>query len=138
MKPLLIVCVLATVISVGCRKRAGSTSEGASGASPVASGEASAAQTPKGAFVPALAVPTDSSAAKAQTELDKKLGSGNPQLQVQVLDEILQAWAMSNPELPKDLEEFVRAGMLTKIPTPPPGKRFMIDRKTGRVVLANQ
>ena len=138
MKPLFVVCVLVMLISFGCRKRAGSNSESGSGATPVASGEASAAQTPKGAFVPALAVPADSAAAKAQTELDRKLGSGNPQLQLQVLDEILQAWAMSNPELPKDLEDFVRAGMLTKIPNPPPGKRFMIDRKTGRVVLANQ
>lgn len=88
--------------------------------------------------MPALPVPADAPVAKAQTELDRKLASGNPQIQVQVLDELLQAWAMSNPELPKDLEEFVRAGMLTKIPPPPPGKRFLIDRKKARVVLANQ
>ncbi len=138
MKSVLLICVLATLIHTGCRKRTSTTTDNAPVTPATAPAGASPALTPKGAFVPALAVPADSPAAKAQTELDRKLASGNPQVQVQVLDEILQAWAMSNPELPKDLEEFVRAGMLTKIPTPPPGKRFLIDRKTARVVLANQ
>jgi len=138
MKSVLFVCILATLVSAGCRKRASTTAANAPVTPENAPAGATATQTPKGAFVPALPVPADAPAAKAQTELDRKLASGNPQVQVQVLDEILQAWAMSNPELPKDLEDFVRAGMLTKIPPPPPGKRFLIDRKSARVVLANQ
>jgi hypothetical protein len=138
MKSVFFVCVFATLFSAGCRKRASTNAANAPVPAETAPGGATPTQTPKGAFVPALPVPADAPAAKAQTELDRKLASGNPQVQVQVLDEILQAWAMSNPELPKDLEEFVRAGMLTKIPSPPPGKRFLIDRKTARVVLANQ
>lgn len=137
MKYALLCCLLAVIASSGCRKR---TSAPAGGAPANAEGNSSAppnAQTPKGAFVPALAVPPDSPAAKAQTELDRRLASGNPQLQVQVLDELLQAWTMSKNDLPKDLEEFVKAGMLTRLPTPPPGKRFVIDRKSGHVVLTN-
>lgn len=137
MKYALVGCLLVVIISAGCRKRpAPPTSVSADPGTP--SSAAPNAQTPKGAFVPALAVPPDSPAAIAQTELDRKLASGNPQLQVQVLDELLQAWVMSKNELPKDLEEFVRAGMLTRLPVPPPGKLFMIDRKSGHVVLANQ
>lgn len=138
MKRTLICCLLTVLVASGCRKKSSPSSEGSSGSPAVPGGDSSKTQTPAGAFVPPLAVPPDSPAAKAQTELDRKLASGNPQMQVQVLDELLQAWAMSNPELPKDLEDFVRTGMLTKLPTPPPGKRFLIDRKTGRVVLANQ
>lgn len=138
MKLALVLCLIAVLVHSGCRKR----SNPPAGSSPETSvdphGATTKVQTPAGAFVPPLAVPPDSPAAKAQTELDRKLASGNPQLQLQVLDELLQAWAMSNPDLPKDLEEFVRAGMLTKIPPPPSGKRFLIDRKAGRVVLANQ
>lgn len=70
--------------------------------------------------------------------MDKKLASGNPQLQLQVLDELLQAWVMSQNSVPKDLEELVRAKMLSKLPTPPPGKRFAIDQKAAQVVLVNR
>lgn len=70
--------------------------------------------------------------------MDQKLASGNVQLQLQVLDELVQAWVMSQNSIPKDLQALVGAKMLTKVPTPPPGKRFAVDQKTGRVVLLNQ
>jgi Fic family protein len=70
--------------------------------------------------------------------MDQKLASGNVQLQLQVLDELLQAWVMSQSTVPKDLEELVRAKMLAKLPTPPPGKKFAVDQKTARAVLVNQ
>lgn len=88
--------------------------------------------------MPAVAAPPNSPAAIAQSELDRKLASGDVRLQLQVLDELLQAWNMSQPNPPKSLEDFVQAGMLRKLPTPPAGKRFLIDPKTAHVVLANQ
>ncbi|NBV21157.1 MAG: hypothetical protein EBS05_04440 [Proteobacteria bacterium] len=82
-------------------------------------------------------MPANSPAAIAQSELDKKLASGNPQLQLQVLDDLVQAWVMSKGSLPKDLEELVQAKMLNSVPAAPPGKRFVIDPKKGHVVLGN-
>ena len=69
--------------------------------------------------------------------MDKKLASGNPQLQLQVLDDIVQAWVMSKGTLPKDLEELVKAKVLNSVPPAPPGKRFVIDAKKGHVVLGD-
>ena len=131
MKLVIACCLLVALLSAGCRKKSGSADSNQSGDLP-------ATATPKGEFTPAAAVPADSPAGKAQSELDRKLASGNPQLQLQVLDELLQAWNMSKPAPPKDVEDFVRAGMLSKIPPAPAGKRFAIDQKSGHVVLVNQ
>lgn len=103
-----------------------------------ASGAPGAGGQPRAAFVPPVAGPANSPAAVAQSELEKKLASGNPQLQLQVLDDLLQAWNMSQGAPPKDLEDFVKAKMLLRLPQPPPGKRFAIDQKLGRVVLVSQ
>jgi hypothetical protein len=103
-----------------------------------AAGAQGAAGQPKSAFVPPVAGPANSPAAMAQSELEKKLASGNPQLQLQVLDDLLQAWNMSQSTPPKELEDFVKAKMLIRLPQPPPGKRFAIDQKLGRVVLISQ
>ena len=70
--------------------------------------------------------------------MDQKLASGNAQLQLQVLNELLQAWSMSKNSAPKDLNEFVTAGMLTKLPVPPPGKKFALNQQGTAVVLVNQ
>ncbi len=70
--------------------------------------------------------------------MDQKLASGNVQLQLQVLDELVQAWVMSQNSIPKNLEALVQAKMLTKLPAPPAGKRFAVDQRTGRAVLVNQ
>ena len=129
--------VAAFIVCVGCRKKPAPADPGAPavGSHPSAN---SVPAAPKGEFTPAPAVPADSPAAKAHSEIDQKLASGNVQLQLQVLDELLQAWVMSQNSIPKDLQALVGAKMLTKVPTPPPGKRFAVDQKTGRVVLLNQ
>ncbi len=69
--------------------------------------------------------------------MDQKLASGNPQLQLQVLDDLVQAWVMSKGSLPKDLDELVKAKMLNSVPAAPPGRRFVIDARKGHVVLSN-
>lgn len=137
MKRALTCCLLTALLAVGCRKKPAATdsSATATGSDPSA---ASAPAAPKGEFTPAPAVPADSPAAKAHRELDQKLASGNVQQQVQVLDELLQAWVMAKGVIPKDLEELVKAKMLSKVPTAPPGKRFAVDQKTGRAVVVSQ
>lgn len=132
MKLTITCCLLAALLAVGCRKKT-TPADPSTQATP-----STAPAAPKGEFTPAPAVPANSPAAKAHSEMDQKLASGNVQLQLQVLDELLQAWVMSQNSIPKDLQALVGAKMLTKVPTPPPGKRFAVDQKTGRVVLLNQ
>lgn len=127
MKRTIICIAVAALVTIGCRKKA---------ATPNA--DSSAPPAPKGEFTPAPAVPADSPAAKANSEMDQKLASGNAQLQLQVLDDLVQAWVMSKNSIPKDLEELVKEKMLSKVPAAPPGKRFAIDQKKARVVLVNQ
>lgn len=43
-----------------------------------------------------------------------------------------------NMAQPKDLNDLVKAGLIKELPTPPPGKTFMIDRKNNRVVVVNK
>ena len=132
MKLAIACCLLAAFLSVGCRKKitpADSNPQATPSAAPAA---------PKGEFTPPPAVPADSPSAKAHSEMDQKLTSGNVQFQLQVLDDLLQAWVMSQNSIPKNLEVLVQAKMLIKLPTPPPGKRFAVDQKTGRAVLVNQ
>lgn len=137
MKLIIICCLLAALVSVSCRRKTPPADPGTPAATSQPDGSPAPA-APKGEFTPAPAVPADSPAAKAHSEMDQKLASGNVQLQLQVLDELVQAWVMSQNSIPKDLQALVGAKMLTKVPTPPPGKRFAVDQKTGRVVLLNQ
>lgn len=132
MKLAITCCLLAILISVGCRKKTTPTD------SKTAATPSDVPAAPKGEFTPAPAVPADSPSAKAHSEMDQKLASGNVQLQLQVLDELVQAWVMSQNSIPKNLEVLVQAKMLAKLPTPPPGKRFAVDQKTGRAVVVNQ
>ena len=138
MKHLILWSLLAAALAVGCRKRStGPAPDAGAGAPSQPSSGGATTPAPAGTFTPAPAVPADSPAAKAQKELDQKLASGNVQLQLQVLDDLVQSWVMSKGSLPKELEELVQAKMLTSLPTPPPGKRFVIDPKRGHVVLGN-
>lgn len=136
MKQAILCFAVMAVVIAGCRKKSSGPDASPSDPTPATGSSGSPAQ--KGTFTPAPAVPADSPAAKAHREMDQKLASGNPQLQLQVLDELVQAWVMSKGSPPKDLGELVKAKMLNSVPPAPPGKRFAVDQKQGRVVLANQ
>ena len=136
-KSLYFALAASTLAFGGCRKRGGTAASSPGTTDPNAS-SSSAPAAPKGEFTPAPAVPADSPAAKAHSEMDQKLASGNVQLQLQVLDELVQAWVMSQNAIPKNLEALVQAKMLATLPSPPAGKRVAVDQKTGRAVLVNQ
>ncbi len=136
-KSLCFALAASTLAFGGCRKRGGTAAS--SPATPDAQDSSSSAPAaPKGNFTATPAVPANSPSAKAHSEMDQKLASGNVQLQLQVLDDVLQAWVMSQNTIPKDLGELVRAKMLSKLPVAPPGKRFAVDQKTGRAIMVNQ
>ena len=79
---------------------------------------------------------TDSPAVdEAEREFERKLNSPLPDEQLAALNEVLEAWVMQKGEPPESLEEFVHERHLKQLPSPPAGRRFMIDRKAMRVVL---
>jgi hypothetical protein len=82
--------------------------------------------------------PAGSEAAKALNAMDQKLASGDVQVQLQVLNQLLQAWVMSKNSFPDSVEDFAKAGTIAKVPAAPPGKKFAIDRQAIKVTLADQ
>jgi len=54
------------------------------------------------------------------------------------MTEALQRFVERNNRLPNDFNELVKSKFLPKIPPPPAGKTYAIDRKNMQVVLINQ
>ena len=54
---------------------------------------------------------------------------------LQELNEVIQAWFTSRGKAPESLEEMAKARFIPKVPTPPPGKQYVIDKEKLRVVL---
>lgn len=51
------------------------------------------------------------------------------------LNEAVQAWFTSRGQAPASLEELAKAKFISKVPTPPPGRQYVIDKENLRVVL---
>lgn len=83
------------------------------------------AQSAPPAFTPA--------AIEQVTEAEK-----SPQASLDLLNELLQNWVLRHSKFPQDPQEFVTSGMLPRLPAAPPGKRFLIDARHRRVVLADR
>lgn len=47
----------------------------------------------------------------------------------------VQAWFTSRGRAPESLEEMAKARFLSKVPTPPAGRQYVIDKEKLRVVL---
>ncbi len=80
-------------------------------------------------------VPSGAAASKA---LERDVASPNPEIYLKTLTDLLNAWVMAKNDFPASLDELVKARMIAKLPTPPPGKRLAIDKQGCRVVLVDQ
>lgn len=54
------------------------------------------------------------------------------------VNDALHAWIQTKGSLPLDLNDLVKANLVDKLPTPPPGKKLAIDLRTHSVVMVNQ
>ncbi|MBI3878339.1 MAG: hypothetical protein HY300_20645 [Verrucomicrobia bacterium] len=95
-----------------------------------------AATTPDGT-APAPA-PGVSPRAAALNAIERDMMSSNPEVYLKTLTDLLNGWVMSKNSVPTNVEDFVNAKMISRLPVPPPGKRLGIDRKAMRVVLVDQ
>ena len=66
----------------------------------------------------------------------RKLISANPEENLEVLNEALEAWITQKGALPEKLSDMVNGELLPMLPMAPEGKAFIIDRAAKRIVLA--
>ena len=66
----------------------------------------------------------------------RDLASKSPDEQVRGLNGVLSFWLDTGRPFPQDLNEFVAAKLMPRLPTPPPGKQFVLDAARRQVVLS--
>jgi len=62
----------------------------------------------------------------------------NPEVDLKALNEAARAYTMGQLKDPASLEDLVKEGFIKRLPTPPPGKKYVLDTKKATVSLANQ
>lgn len=62
----------------------------------------------------------------------------NPQTDLPKLVEAVRSHVMSQGKAPDTLDDLVKSGCIDRLPTPPPGKKYVLDAKKTGVVLVNQ
>jgi hypothetical protein len=65
----------------------------------------------------------------------RKLISDDPEENLEVLNQALDAWLATHEELPEKIADLVMGDHLPMLPMAPVGQRFEIDQITKRVVL---
>lgn len=134
--PLCLTVAISTLVLDGCKRKA-APGDGASSA-PGAPNDVMpvAPATPTGEVGLTTKVVPNSPQAQAVSAMNRDLQSGNPQLVLARLNELLDAWEMSGKPRPNSPEDLVKGGLLTKAPVPPAGRRYAINPKSGRFELA--
>ena len=122
------------LVLVGCGK-SGSDPESVAGAKNPAD-----EKVPITDALPAMrqTAPEGTPAAAAVKAMNEDLMSSDPQANLRILNQLVAGFTMSNNRLPLDLEDLVKAKLISRVPPAPPGKKFVIDRKSSRVILADQ
>jgi len=87
---------------------------------------------PGGAPVPETAArPAPPATVPIAQELDAKgINSDQEEQNRAALNAALRAWLMMKPDVPKDMNELVAAKLISRVPPPPPGKKWVPDART--------
>ena len=75
-------------------------------------------------------------ASMAMGPFQKDLESKSPDDNLRALNEAITFWMATGRPFPKDLNELVTGRLITRLPVPPPGKRFLLDPSSLRVTLS--
>lgn len=62
----------------------------------------------------------------------------NPEVDLKALNEAVRAHIMGQLKEPATLEDLVKAGFIKRLPTPPLGKKYVLDAKKVAVLLVDQ
>lgn len=69
---------------------------------------------------------------------DAPAAPANPEVDLKALNEAVQAFALGQLKDPATLEDLVKAGFMKRLPSPPPGKKYVLDAKKSAVLLVDQ
>lgn len=129
---------LLVLVTVGCRKRSPSAPVAAEQSS---TGEAQPAAAPQSTQPAPATAPAASSSStdKAEDRLPTAPpGSYKTNPVDMKLTEALQRHVEATGKMPADFNALVTGKYISKLPPPPPGKRFAVDRANLQVVLLGQ
>ena len=76
--------------------------------------------------------------ASASTAPEAPAAPPNPEVDLKVLNEAVRAHIMGQLKEPATLEDLVKTGFVKRLPTPPPGKKYVLDAKKSSVLLVAQ
>jgi hypothetical protein len=62
----------------------------------------------------------------------------NPEVDLKALNEAVRAHVMGLAKEPAVIEDVVKAGFLKRLPTPPPGKKYVLSPDRTAALLVNQ
>jgi hypothetical protein len=62
----------------------------------------------------------------------------NPEMDLKVLNEAVRAHIMGQLKEPATLEDLVKTSFIKRLPTAPPGKKYILDAKKSSVLLVDQ
>lgn len=65
----------------------------------------------------------------------KALRSNDSQAHLRVLNELVMVWDQSQGKPLTSPEDFVKVGLLSRLPNPPPGMRFIYNASRGHIEL---
>lgn len=123
----LTLCALVGLVGTACRKPA-APSAADTPAPSVPSMPEKTNGSASGAFAPHIA-------AAAMAPFQKDLESDSPDSHLRALNAALTFWLAAGRPFPKDLKQLAVDKLITHVPTPPPGKQFVLDPASSQVLL---
>ncbi len=101
---------------------------------PAATASAAASAGPDGA--PADGTFASNVVNDAMGPFKRDLDGNSPDAHLRALNAALTFWLAAGRPFPKDLYELAAAKLIPRVPAPPPGQRFVLDRAGNQVLLA--
>ncbi|MEW6302966.1 MAG: hypothetical protein AB1705_05815 [Verrucomicrobiota bacterium] len=141
-----VLIALSAALLAGCGAKETSTTPAAVPAKapkPVALGApaeteaAPAPQAPAADAAPAVADASDPGAGLPEVKPSAEPLSKEQEMNLDVLSTALREFRNINMRFPNTMEELKTAGLIQDLPKPPTGKRFAIDQRNFRIVVAD-
>lgn len=74
----------------------------------------------------------------ANTAPEAPAAPPNPEVDLKALNDAVRAHIMGQLKEPATLDDLVKTGFMKRLPTPPPGKKYVLDAKKASVLLVNE
>lgn len=118
-------CLIVALFTVSCRrKKPAATEVTSSEAAPPIAAEGESGKASRGAPTSQVVPTLKGIGANSDNPLAKALAGSDPRAHLRVLNELVMVWDQSQGKPLTSPEDFVKAGLLSRLPTAPPGMKF--------------